>query len=67
MIPDRANLATQRLKQDQQVTARVTDTAAAATRPGVQIRTGTDFYFEEGELFVPPTFDPTREEKTSGS
>jgi hypothetical protein len=32
----------------------------------LQIRTGTEFYFEEGELFVPPTFDPTPQEKASG-
>lgn len=25
-----------------------------------------EFYFEEGELFVPPTFEPTSEEKKSG-
>jgi hypothetical protein len=29
----------------------------------VQLETGTQFYFEEGELLVPPTFDPTPEER----
>jgi len=32
----------------------------------VAVETVREFYFEEGELFVPPTFDPTPEEKKSG-
>jgi hypothetical protein len=66
VIADRANVATNRLKQNQQVTARVADTTASATAPSLQIHAGTEFYFEEGELLVPPTFDPTPEEKASG-
>jgi hypothetical protein len=66
MIPDRSNFANQRLKQDEQVSARIIDPSASATMPILQIRTGTEFYFEEGELFVPPTFDPTPQEKASG-
>jgi hypothetical protein len=29
----------------------------------VQLEVGPQIYFEEGELLVPPTFDPTDEEK----
>jgi hypothetical protein len=29
----------------------------------VQLEVGARIYFEEGELLVPPTFDPTDEEK----
>jgi hypothetical protein len=32
----------------------------------VSVETIREFYFEEGELFLPPTFDATPEEKKSG-
>jgi hypothetical protein len=32
----------------------------------VRVETVREFYFEEGELFLPPTFDATPEEKKSG-
>jgi hypothetical protein len=32
----------------------------------VTVETVREFYFEEGELFVPHTFDTTPEEKKSG-
>jgi len=32
----------------------------------LKITAGTEFYFEEGELFMPPTFDPTDEEQRAG-
>jgi hypothetical protein len=32
----------------------------------LKVSGGTEFYFEEGELFVPPTFEPTKEEQRSG-
>ena len=32
----------------------------------VRLEVVREFYFEEGELFLPPTFEPTAEEKKSG-
>ena len=32
----------------------------------IEIRALREFYFEEGELFVPPTFDSTPEESKAG-
>jgi hypothetical protein len=66
IIADRANSAKERIKPDQQVAAREIETSASATALVLQIRGGTEFYFEEGELFVPPTFDSTPEERASG-
>jgi len=56
----------QRLKQNQDATAQVTATTASAPVAVLEVRTGTEFYFEEGELLVPPTFDSTPEEKAAG-
>ena len=32
----------------------------------LKVMGGIEFYFEEGELFMPPTFEPTKEEQRSG-
>jgi len=32
----------------------------------LQIKAGVEFYFEEGDLLSPPTFDPKAEEKKAG-
>jgi hypothetical protein len=37
----------------------------ATTPAGLQVQAGMEFYFEEGELRIPATFDTTAEEKSS--
>jgi len=61
VIPGRTNVAAQRLRQGQRVDAML---HVGSTPPRkVQLEAGPQIYFEEGELLVPPTFDPTAEEK----
>jgi hypothetical protein len=62
VVPDRKNVAAQRLKEKQQVQATV---ASAAGLPAAKVKVdvGNQYYFEEGELLVPPTFDSTTEER----
>ena len=60
-IPDRKNMAGQRLREGQRVEGRLRIGAGAPTK--VQLEVGKRIYFEEGELLVPATFDPTEEEK----
>jgi hypothetical protein len=59
-IPSRQNSPAVRLKQGEQ--------AAAETSDGrkLTLRAITEFYFEEGELKMPATFDSTPEEKKAG-
>lgn len=60
-IPDRKNVAVQRLREGQRVEGRLRIGSGAPTK--VRLEVGQRIYFEEGELLVPPTFDPTEEEK----
>jgi hypothetical protein len=61
VIPNRRNVAADRLRQGQRVEAML---RVGSTSPkSVQIEAGPQIYFEEGELLVPPTFKPTSEEK----
>jgi len=62
MITGRKNVVSDRLREKQTVDATLQIGATGAATK-VQIETGTEFYFEEGELLVPPTFAPTAEEK----
>ena len=62
VIPDRKNVAAARLKPKQRAQATLGKSAGASSS-NVQLEAGTEFYFEEGELLMPPTFDPTPEEK----
>jgi hypothetical protein len=61
-IPDRKNMAGQRLREGQRVEGMLRIGSGTPTK--VQIEIGKRIYFEEGELAVPPTFDPTAEEKS---
>jgi hypothetical protein len=65
-IPSRANRAPKRLKEGQQVAGAILTGGTATTPAGLQVQAGTEFYFEEGELLMPATFDTTPEEKSSG-
>jgi hypothetical protein len=57
----RKNAVAERLREKERVPALLRIGATAAPVK-VQVEAGPDFYFEEGELLVPPTFDPTTEE-----
>lgn len=61
VIPDRKNTAKERLREGQRVDGMLRIGSAAPTK--VQVEVGRRIYFEEGELLVPPDFDPTDEEK----
>ena len=60
-IPSRKNTAADRLREAARVDASLRVGGSSAS--DVQIETGVQLYFEEGELLVPPTFDDTAEEK----
>jgi hypothetical protein len=63
-VPDRKNVAAERLRQGQKVQAMLRFGPANGKTPStIQIEAGPQVYFEGGELRVPPTFDPTPEEK----
>ena len=62
VVPARKNVAAERLRDKQRVEGTLRIGASGSTTK-VQIEAGTEFYFEEGELLVPPTFAPTAEEK----
>jgi hypothetical protein len=61
-VPDRKNVSSQRLREGQRVDGLLHVGSATPTK--VQLEIGRRIYFEEGELQVPPTFDPTEEEQT---
>ena len=61
---DRANTSKQRLKEKVKASGLVH--IADGEPRSVPVEVVREFYFEEGELFVPPTFDSTAEEKKSG-
>jgi hypothetical protein len=61
VIPGRKNIAAERLRAGQRVEAMLR--AGSAPPRKVQFEAGPQIYFEEGELLVPPTFQPTEEEK----
>lgn len=56
-IPGKANQASERVREAQQVTG-VTQTADASAVK-ISLKADKEIYFEEGELLVPPTFDDT--------
>jgi hypothetical protein len=62
---DRDNTASQRIKEEQQTQGelRVSDANQLLV---LRIGAGTEYYFEEGELAMPATFDQTPEEAKSG-
>lgn len=64
VVADRKNVAPERLREAQQVEAMLhvrSSPGAAPTK--VRLVVGSEVYSEEGELPVPPTFDPTAEEQ----
>ncbi|MGH9838089.1 MAG: hypothetical protein ACREEM_04820 [Blastocatellia bacterium] len=65
VVSGRTNSAPTRLKEQEAVEAAVTIPNEPAPVK-VQFRGVREFYFEEGELLIPPTFDQTSEEKKAG-
>jgi hypothetical protein len=65
VIPDRQNAAGQRLREGQRVDGMLR--IGSGTPSKVQVEIGKRIYFEEGELLMPPTFDPTAEETSDGA
>jgi hypothetical protein len=62
--PNRKNVVAERLREGQKVQAMLRVGAAPGKAPAtIHIEAGPQFYFEEGELRVPPTFEATPEEK----
>lgn len=67
IIAGRPNTAPQRIKEGQDVAGEALLGGAQSQKPlKLQITAGREFYFEEGELLMPDTPDPTGEEKLSG-
>jgi hypothetical protein len=63
-VPNRKNVAAERLREGQKVQAMLrVGPAKGKTPSAIQLEAGPQLYFEEGELRVPPTFDPTPEEE----
>ncbi|HKP51820.1 MAG TPA: hypothetical protein VJ183_04120 [Chloroflexia bacterium] len=66
-ITGRANTFRKRIKKGERVIVQAQLTGAQVAPPlQIQITAGTEFYFEEGELRLPMTMDPTPEEIASG-
>jgi hypothetical protein len=66
-IPGRVNAIHQRLRSNEEVRGEIQLSVGGA--PGIlniQLETGVEFYFEEGELRSPETFDQTMEERSAG-
>jgi hypothetical protein len=65
VFPDRENVAPQRIREGEALSGRAHVTGAHQFLD-LRITAAVELYFEEGELFVPPTFAQTPEEKKSG-
>lgn len=66
-IPGRPDSAQQRLRENQQAAGEALIGGAKPQTPSkLQVTALREFYFEEGELLIPATFDPTAEEQSSG-
>jgi len=62
-FPARANSAKTRLKEKDKASGQA---AVAGGNKPLKVEVVREFYFEEGELRVPPTFDTTMEERRAG-
>lgn len=62
---DKDNTASQRLRRGQPVQGQF-HVSGVHQFLDVQVQPGTEYYFEEGELAMPPSFDTTPEEKKAG-
>ncbi|HEY5744318.1 MAG TPA: hypothetical protein VIS99_17470 [Terrimicrobiaceae bacterium] len=65
LLPERKNTAAQRIKENEQAQAQF-QVANGSQVLNLPVQTGTEYYFEEGELALPAIFDQTPEEKKAG-
>jgi hypothetical protein len=63
-IPGRQNAPSSRIKEGQE--AKGETPGAGGAKQSLTLEAGTEFYFEEGELRMPPSFDVTEEERKAG-
>ena len=59
----RKNVAGERVRAGQRLDGALRIGGAATSPVRVQVQPDVEFYFEEGELMVPATFNPTPEER----
>ena len=64
VIPAKKNIAAERIHENEQALGTVQNPGAAAQE--IKLQAGIEFYFEEGELFMPAVFDQTPEEIKAG-
>jgi hypothetical protein len=64
-LTGKAKSSTGRIREKQQASGTFAISGGDNPKP-LKVEALREFYFEEGELFVPPNFDPTKEEKKSG-
>jgi hypothetical protein len=65
IFPDRDNTASQRIKENQQAPGQFQVTGTPQIF-GSAVQAGVEYYFEEGELAMPATFEQTPEEAKAG-
>jgi hypothetical protein len=64
-IPGREDTPPNRIKEKQEARGELSAASGAAAQ-SLTLQVGTEFYFEEGELRMPPSFGDTREEIQAG-
>jgi hypothetical protein len=65
VFPGTTNAAASRLREKQQIAGKIKVDNAPAPKT-IQVEVTREFYFEEGELRVPPDFETTSAEKQAG-
>jgi hypothetical protein len=65
VFPDRGNTASQRIKENERALGQL-QVDGTAENLQLAVLAGTEYYFEEGELAVPPNFNQTSEEAKAG-
>ena len=65
-VLERANSIAERIREGEQVMAAARLAEDAPETAEIQVQAGIEFYFEEGELRVPDTFDQTEAERSAG-
>jgi len=67
VVPERANSFFERIREGEQAPAKAQLAGQDASRAiEIQVEADTEYYFEDGELSVPPNFAPTEEEIAAG-
>ena len=66
VVFERPNSISQRFSEKQQAVGKVSPAKGTATTLAVKFKSGSEFYFEEGELRVPAVFEQTAAERRAG-